>query len=160
MNSTVTKISDTIILNLIRENNLKGWELLYDKYAPIMYGVICTYTTDKVLAEEILIGLFIRLKDEQRLIKIDVALCACLLRYTYTNTREHLKKRGINYTEIPNMMSTLLHIFCSQYTTVKKVSEKLKVSEIEVQQQLKKEIFMLRSKNEVSQRTQQRERRY
>ena len=67
MNSTVTKISDTIILNLIRENNLKGWELLYDKYAPVMYGVICTYTTDKVLAEEILIGLFIRLKDEQRL---------------------------------------------------------------------------------------------
>ena len=113
-----------------------------------------------MLAEEILIVLFIRLKDEQRLIKIDVALCACLLRYTYTNAREELKKRGINYTEIPNMMSTLLHIFCSQYTTVKKVSEKLKVSEIEVQQQLKREIFMLRSKNEVSQRTQQRERRY
>ena len=157
MNSTVTKISDKIILNLIRENNLKGWELLYDKYAAVMYGIICTYTADKELAEEILTGLFIRLKDEQRLIKVNVALCACILRYTYTNAREELKKRGINYTEIPNMMSSLLHIFCSQYTTIKKVSTELKVSELEVKQQLQKEIFMLHPQNEVANPTQQRE---
>ena len=149
MDSTVTRISDTIILGLIRENNLKGWELLYDKYAAVMYGVICTYTADRELAEEILTGLFMGLKEEQRLIKVNVALCACILRYTYTNTRKELKKRGINYTEIPNMMSSLIHIFCSQYTTIKKVSTDLKVSEIEVKQQLQKEIFMFRPKIEV-----------
>lgn len=150
MKCNTTQISDTIILNLIGENNLKGWKLLYDKYAEVMYGVICTHTADKSFAEEILISLFIQLKHQQILLKASVALYPTILRYTHANTKKELKKRGINYTESPNMKNSILHIFCSQYTSVKKVSKKLKVSEVEVKQHLQKEFFMLRTKKEAS----------
>jgi len=157
MQSTSSQISDSTILTLIRETNLKGLELLYDKYASAMYSVIFTHTADKAFAEEILISLFIRLKQEQRLLKIDVALGPCMLRYNYTNTLEELKKRGIKYTEIPNIKNSILHIICSQYTTIKKISDKLKMSKMEVMKPLQKKFFMLRNNNAASNKVSKQE---
>lgn len=148
MQSTASQISDSRILILIKENNLKGWEILYDKFAPVMYGVICTHTADKSLAEEILISLFIRLKYEQILLKENIALCASLLRYTYSNARMELKKRGIHYTEYLIVGNSTHHLFCSQCNTIKEVAVKLRISEKEVKQNLHKEFLMLREKNQ------------
>ncbi len=157
MTSTVSQISDTIILSLIRENNLVGWELLYDKYAAVLYGVICAHTADKAVAEQILTSLFIGLKQGQLLLKVNVALCACLLRYAHTNAREEFKKRGINYTEYPNTKNPILDLLCSQHTTIKKISAQLKLSKTEVKRHLQNEFFMLRPKNEVATVTRQQE---
>ena len=68
-----------------------------------MYGVIYAHTGDNILADEVFMKLFIRLKQKEILLKIDFALCVCILRYTYYNTREELKRRGISYTERPLM---------------------------------------------------------
>jgi hypothetical protein len=35
-------ISSQRILSMIAENNLTGWEILFDKYAAAMYTVICS----------------------------------------------------------------------------------------------------------------------
>ena len=147
MESVANQISDSTILTLIRENNLKGWEQLYDKYGSLMYGTICTHTTDNNLIEEIFIKLFIRLKQEEILLKIKFALCACLLRYTYLNTRQELKIRGINSTESRVRANCVLHTFCSQSITPKKIVANLKISDQEVRQNLHKEFLSLRSQN-------------
>ena len=52
-------IDDAIIVMLLKQNISKGWEQLYDKYAPMMYGAILRIVDDKELADEILIRLFI-----------------------------------------------------------------------------------------------------
>ena len=145
MESVANQISDSTILNLIRENNFKGWNLLYDKYASIIYGIIYTHTDDKGLADEILISLFIRLKEEQMLLKINFVLCVCILSHTYNNTVQELKRRGINCTESPFMGNSILHIFSSQYTTIKKVAAKFKISKKKVKQNLHKEFLILRT---------------
>ena len=99
MENFTNQISDLTILTLIRENNLKGWEQLYDKYGSVIYGVICSFTSEKNLAEEILIKLFCCLKEEKTILKINFSLCVCLLTFTYYYTRQELKIRGINATE-------------------------------------------------------------
>lgn len=147
MESVANQISDSTILTLIRENNLKGWEQLYDKYGSLMYGTICTHTIDNNLIDEIFIKLFIRLKQDEILLKIKFALCACLLRYTYLNTKQELKIRGINSTEFPISANCILHTFCSQSITPKKIAADLKISDQEVRQNLHKEFLSLRSQN-------------
>lgn len=157
MQRVTNQISDSTILNFIRENNLSGWDQLYDKYAPIMYGIICTHTADKRLADEILINLFIRLKSEEVLLNINATSCVSILRYTYINTRKALQKRGINYTESPNVGYPTLHIFCSEQTTVKQVADRLNLSKQEIKQLLHQEFLLLRSHNEASQPPREKE---
>ena len=148
MESVANQISDSTILNLIRENNLKGWNLLYDKYTSMMYGIIYTHNDDKGLADEILINLFIRLKEEQMLLRINFALCLCIPHHTYSIAEQELKRRGINCTESPFMGNSILHIFNSQYTAIKKVAAKFKISKKKVKQNLHKEFLILRSNNQ------------
>lgn len=157
MEVVTNQISDSTILSLITENNLKGWEQLYDKYCSVMYGIISTHTSDKNLAEKIFIKLFISLKQEGILLKIKFALCACLLRYTYLNTRKELRIRGIISTESRIRENSVLHIFCSQSITTKQVAENFKLSEQEVRQNLRKEFLKLRSQNQPPQLTQEKE---
>jgi len=132
MESVTNQISDLNMLSLIRENNPEGWEQLYDKYAPVMYGIICTYTTDKSLADKILIDLFIRLKEEEILPKMNFTLCIFILRYTYTNTRAELKKRGIYYTESPIETNSVIHTLYSQSLKIKRFTPNFKISKNEV----------------------------
>lgn len=47
-------ISDPAILLLIEQDNSKGWEYMYDKYAAVMYGAIRKVTDDPLLADKIL----------------------------------------------------------------------------------------------------------
>lgn len=150
MQTVANQISDSTILSLIGGNIPSGWDQLYDKYAPVMYGVIQAHTGDRKVAEQIFMKLFIRLKQNEILLKINVTLCVCILRYTYINTREELRRRGINYTESPLMGNSVLGIFFSQNTTIAKVATKLKISEKEVKQNLHKEFLLLRSKNQHS----------
>lgn len=157
MESVANQISDSTILTLIRENNLKGWEQLYDKYGPVMYGIICAHTSDKGLAEEIFIKLFISLKQEEIPLKFNLALRICLLRYTHLNTTQGLKIRGINSTEPRIRTNSILHTFCSQSITTKQVAANFKISEQEVTQNLHKDFLTLRSQNQPSQPTQEKE---
>jgi len=145
MQSINNKISDSTILALIRENNLSGWEQLYDKYGPVMYGIISTHTSDKTLAEEILIKLFLRLKQKEFILKLSFSLCVYLVRYTYINTKEELKIRGINSSETPIRANSILETLCSQSITTKQVAANLKISEQQVIQNLHKEFLSLRS---------------
>ena len=153
MERAAEQITDLNILSLIRENNLAGWGQLYDKYAPIMYGIIFTYTTDKIFSDKIFIDLFIRLKEDEILLKIDYPLCVFILRYTHLNTRKELKNRGIYYTEPPIEKNSILQTLCSHSLNLKSVAENLGMSEQEVKKNLRKEFLIFRSQNECAQPT-------
>ena len=157
MQSIPYQISVSTILFLNRENNLKGWEVLYDKYILVMDGLICTLTTDKSIADKIFISLFKRLKQQFFILKANVGLYANVPSYAYKNARKEFIKRGINYTEKLINGNSTHHLFCSQLITLKEVDEKPSISKNEVKQNLHKEFLIFRSKNKVNLPAQQQQ---
>ena len=95
MNISTQNISDTEILALIAENDIEGWQLLYDKYAPIIYGIICSITDNKTIAEEIFVQAFLKIKRNNIVLNTDVSICICLVQYTYTFAKEKLQQKGL-----------------------------------------------------------------
>lgn len=110
-------ISDQHILSLFAENNPAGWEVLYDKYAPAMYGIIYNLTKNKTIAEEIFTAAFLQLKEKRFFSDIKNTFCPLLLRYTYNFTIRQLKRFGINpkYSNSPeeNKLTYLLYTRCN-----------------------------------------------
>jgi len=149
MQNVANQISDQIILTLIRENNLNGWENLHNIYCPGMYGTISTHTSDKILAEKIFIKFFIGLKQEDILLEINAALCVCLLRNTFLNTTQELEIREINSAKSPIRTNSILHNFFSQSIATKQVAANFKISKQEVRQNLHKGYVGLRSQNQL-----------
>ena len=138
------KISDQNILSMIAENNLKGWENLYDKYAPSMYGIICNLTSDRVIAEIILKETFLQLKLEEIFSKVTYALCPCLLRHTHTFAKQQLKERG----QSPNQLmeeTSIIDILCSQNISLKEVAFKFNITEAEAMKNLRTESLELKN---------------
>lgn len=39
------------------------WVILYDQHAPMVYGMVRSFTTDEAVAKEILAGTFVQLKS-------------------------------------------------------------------------------------------------
>ncbi len=150
LQTAVKHISDAAILSLISENSLEGWGHLYDKYAPAMYGIIYNYTKSKFLAEDILIKLFIKLHEKESTVKINFPLSVYIMRYTHSSTREELKNRDIKYIESPVKENSILHIFCSQFITLKEVAANLGITNEQARKNLYSEFLLLRSQNEVS----------
>ncbi|MEO6166354.1 MAG: hypothetical protein ABIO98_02460 [Chitinophagales bacterium] len=81
---------------MIAVNNLEAWGHIYDKYAPAMYGIICSLTGDRTIAEEIFKDAFLELKEKQILSKDTSSLCPCLLRHTHIFCKTATKDMG-NY---------------------------------------------------------------
>ena len=102
MSSNNHTVSNAEILLLIAQNNDSGWSHLYDKYAPIMYGVILKVTDNDNIANEILIRAFILLKQQNKFSAFTNNLCVSLIKHTYDTAVHILKHRQIavkdNYT--------------------------------------------------------------
>lgn len=62
--NTIQK-SDSEIISLLSAGTYNGWEYLYDKYAPLMYGTIMRAVAfNKTMANELLIMSFVELKKK------------------------------------------------------------------------------------------------
>ena len=53
-------INETQIEKLLKQRDVAAFGWVYDKYAPTLYGVILSLTTDSILADEILRKSFIK----------------------------------------------------------------------------------------------------
>ena len=142
-------ISDQTILSMIEEKNLEAWELLYDKYAPAMYGIICGLVNDRAIADDIFKEAFIQLKEKNILNKVTYALCPCLLRYTQKFAKEQLTQRGITVTQDYLQETSLVKIFCSQKPTVSEVASNFNITEKELKIKLRQELFDERVKQDL-----------
>jgi RNA polymerase sigma-70 factor, ECF subfamily len=59
MQSTV-EMDTAALVNLLRQKNREGFSLLYDRYAPALFGVICKMVKDEQIGEDLLQETFIK----------------------------------------------------------------------------------------------------
>ena len=140
------KISDKNILLMISENKLEAWRHLYDKYASLMFGVICNLTDDRALAEDIFKETFLQLKEKNILSRVTYSLCSVLLRHTHITARQQLKEKGISIKKDQINENLIINILCSQNLTLKELAEKKKLNEVEARKKIRAEFLELRSK--------------
>lgn len=96
MLSQHSNVSDAEILLKTVQNDAVGWGQLYDKFAPIMYGVILRITTDKTIADAILVDAFIQLKNQKTFEGMKMqGVCLWLLKHTYATTIDYLRIKKI-----------------------------------------------------------------
>ena len=86
--------SDEVILQKIRNNNLQGWEELYDAYSASMLGIICKLVDDKNRGQQILVNIFTGAAFAEFLDKITSSLPGKLYQYTFNHTLALLNAEG------------------------------------------------------------------
>lgn len=146
MHSQSQNISDEHLLFILSKNTLIAWGHLYDKYAPMMYGIIHKLTPDKRMCEEIFTEVFFELKEKKILSTVDHALWLCLYRHTYNFTIQELMQRKITPNEhTPFEESQVLTLLCSEHYTLCEVAYILHISEEEVKKKLRHEFLALRN---------------
>lgn len=74
-------MTDCNIVQLIRERNEKGLQALYDRYGPILYGIILRTVKDKSIAEDVLSQTMLKAWD-----KISSYTAEKSLLFTWLNT--------------------------------------------------------------------------
>ena len=139
MNMTLESeiVSEKEIITMLQENNPLAWEHLYDKYAPAMYGLVCSLTDDKLLGEQIFANSFIQLKKNGILSGTKYALSAVLLKHTYSYAMTHLKQIGINPkpSDSPNK-TKILYLILTQCNVIKEAASMLTITEKEVKKRI------------------------
>jgi|GEM_PF-924392 len=141
------KMSDRHFPSMLAENNLKAWEHLYDKYAPAMYGIICNLTEDEVVAEEILTGAFLQIKEKKTFLENGHALCISLLRHTHNYALQQLKRQGINpKASSLSETATLINLLCTRHDSLKEVAFICNITEEDAKKKLRLEFLELRNK--------------
>ena len=88
-------VADNSVISLLQTCNPFGWEQLYDKYAPVIYGSILKIITDKEMANQIFEECFISLKKTDIISQTKKSLPLFLLQHTYSFTVNYLKNKGI-----------------------------------------------------------------
>lgn len=148
MASESNNISDKDILYMLAEKQPQAWEYLYDKYAPVMYGMIHNLAGEKPLAEKILIAAFVQLKKEWNFLKITNALCARLLRYTYDFAIRQLKSYGIHPGESSREVNAnVIDLLCTKCSSINEVACHLNSTTQEATKKLQTEFYSLRNQH-------------
>ena len=147
--SQLTNLPDQEIFLLLKKNNRHIWEYIYDKYSPAIYGIICSITDDKVLAEKIFIDAFVEVKEKQVLLKISHSICVHLLRFTYqfaiNKLKEYEVNPAVNYPVVP---ASLINFLCIQCGSIKEAASILNITEEEIKKKLRFEFLALRQVKE------------
>lgn len=87
-------IPDAAILQKIRCNDLKGWEELYEAYAPSMLGIICKLTNNKKKGEQLLVKIFTSGEFEELVKRTYTGLSTALFKYAFFTTLSLLQEEG------------------------------------------------------------------
>lgn len=138
--------SDSEILDLIAQENNLAFEYLYDKYAAMMYGAILRVTSNKKVAEKILIQSFAGLKKNKTLFESKKALCIILLHYTHATALEILAKKEIILKRKDKTAETfpILSSLIFQPLSLKDVAAMHMLTEEESKRMLRLEVNQLR----------------
>lgn len=141
-------ITDQLILSQIEEGNMQGWSNLYDKYSPMMYGIIYKLAPNKSLCEEIFTKAFMQWKEKKNFSTKENTLWLSLFRHTYNLTVAELIKRKIIPVEHDQVEeSEVLALLSSDHYTLSEVAYIFRISEEEVTKKLRLEFLALRNKS-------------
>ena len=142
-------ISDPAILLLIEQDNSKGWEYVYDKYAAMMYGAIRKVTDDPLLADKILEQSFINFKQDIFFVSAKTSLCLALLRVATATAKELLSEKGvaIKTQHQSNPAFPVLNSILFQSLSLKDSAALHKITEDDCKSMLRIEVNQLRHLN-------------
>lgn len=125
-----------------------GQVCMINMHPPAMYGLICTLTDDKLLAEEILMNAFLELKQKQTPSKIKYALLSIILRHTHSYTTKHLKRINLTPKTLkPPKEVELIILLTTQCTSLNEAAPILNITVKETKQRLHIEFLNLRMQN-------------
>lgn len=146
MQLQLKNISETYMVSMSVAGNIKSCELLFDKYAPVMYGMICNLTSDKMMAEEILKAAFIDLKDNHVLLNEKVGFYPALMRYVHAFTKKQLTLHGINsQLNQSSEKKSLINLLCTDCSSLKEAAQLYNITEAETRKKLRLEFSQLRN---------------
>lgn len=109
--------SDNKIVSMIANEQVKGWEYLYDKYSSFMFGIVYVLSNNKNIAEDIFFLLFLHLKEDREiLIRQTFRLCPFLMQDTFTFVKNELKRKGLEPdTSALGDTPKLIQLLCAKY---------------------------------------------
>lgn len=136
-------------------NNEIVWEQVYQKYAPLIFGIILNMTGEKRIAIEIFKEAFNALKRKRIFSRAHISLCQTLLRHAYKLTLKYLelKKRTPVHSHPFNQKFRLLNLLFYELISTKEAAQKLKMTEQELLLHLRKEFNQLRRQARENQST-------
>ena len=88
--------TDKQLLARIKKHDITAWDDLYEKYSPIMLGAITVFTRDEIVAEKILMDIWLLLREQNGLAKTTLKLSLYLYIFSFRYTLLKLKAQGIN----------------------------------------------------------------
>lgn len=122
------------------------WEQVYQKYAPLIYGIIVNMTRDKRIAAEIFKDAFYNLKRRRILSRTPIALCQTLLRHAYKLALKYLEMKGrtaVNTSPFHSQFRVLNLLYFDLMPT-KEAAQKLNMTEQEILRSLRMEFLKFR----------------
>lgn len=137
-------MSEALIAFKLKGNRHSGVEFMYDKYSKAMYGLICTLTNDKDLAEKLFVTSFIKLIDKQISSPFEYVLFPDIMRHTYVNSIKELQETPHTANVLPFEMGTIMHFLCLKCNSAKDVAYILGIPEEEVGKRLRSESLKFR----------------
>jgi len=102
MTSTAHTFStDAAIQHWLVHNEIVGWELLYDKYISMLYGIFYRTYKDNSIAETAFIAYFLELTGKKEIIIAQANLCSFLIKHIGVYMRQNLNEKYsiMNITE-------------------------------------------------------------
>lgn len=138
--------ADLFLSILPEHHNEIVWEQVYQKYAPLIFGVILNMTGEKRIAVEIFKEAFMDLKRKRIFSRADIALCQSLLRQAYKLTLKYLELRGRSpHQDSPfHSRFRLLNLLYFDLVSTREAAQKLNMDEQDILVQLRMEIQQLR----------------
>jgi hypothetical protein len=138
--SLTHSVSNTHRPSRFSEKSSQNIEQIYDKYAPVIYGIINSLTDNVMICETIFTDIFLKIKDNLSDFKMDGNVCPRLMRYTYTYTVQRLMDYGISpKVNITHRENKLMNLFCTAYESLDEMASSLKIPTNEIRKSVRKE---------------------
>jgi hypothetical protein len=108
--------TDIQLLDRIKNNDPTAWDDLYLKYASVMLGAITIFTRNSIVAEKMLIDIFIELREKNSLTPGDQKLSLYLYVYSFEFTVNALKLQGLRPCVVGlDTYPTIIQQLCKKY---------------------------------------------
>lgn len=115
-------------------------EEIYDKYAPVIYGIISSLTDDVFVCEKIFTDVFFKVKDNFSDFKSNGTVYPHLMRFTYNFTIQQLAQHGVSpKVDSSQKDNKLTHLLCTRYDSIQDITSTLSISNDEARKNIRQE---------------------
>jgi hypothetical protein len=125
------------------------FENMYDKYSPMVYGIVLEISPTKEQAGQILVRLFQKVYEQNILQEKKHCLCATLIKLTIQTAQEQLKQKKNNNFLLFKDSKFLNMIICEE-RPVTTICEEYKMTFNQVTQKIREELHIVQHLKKVT----------